>query len=48
MDTLAIKGGTPVRTNKIGYGHQWIDEDDIEAVAEVLIIMAAVWKNAIP
>ena len=36
MDTLAIKGGTPVRTNKIGYGHQWIDEDDIEAVAEVL------------
>lgn len=36
MDKLAINGGEPVRTNKIFYGKQWIDEKDIEAVAEVL------------
>lgn len=34
--TLAIKGGKPVRENKIYYGHQWIDEDDVEAVCKVL------------
>ncbi|MEE3392305.1 MAG: UDP-4-amino-4,6-dideoxy-N-acetyl-beta-L-altrosamine transaminase [Lachnospiraceae bacterium] len=36
MDKPAIAGGRPVRTNKIFYGHQWIDEDDIKAVEDVL------------
>ncbi|SCY10965.1 UDP-4-amino-4,6-dideoxy-N-acetyl-beta-L-altrosamine transaminase [Lachnospiraceae bacterium XBB2008] len=35
-DKPAILGGTPVRENKIYYGHQWIDDDDVAAVAEVL------------
>ena len=36
MEKLAINGGNPVRQNKIFYGRQWIDEDDIQAVASVL------------
>lgn len=36
MEQLAIKGGTPVRNNKIFYGRQWIDEKDVEAVSKVL------------
>lgn len=36
MEKLAINGGTPVREKPIGYGHQWIEEDDIQAVCEVL------------
>lgn len=36
MEKLAIKGGFPVRGGKIYYGRQWIDEDDIQAVAETL------------
>ena len=36
MNIPAIAGGTPVRENKIGYGHQYIDEADIEAVCKVL------------
>lgn len=36
MDKLAIDGGNPVRESPISYGRQWIEEDDIEAVAEVL------------
>lgn len=36
MEKLAINGGTPVRGSKIFYGRQWIDEDDIKAVDEVL------------
>lgn len=36
MESLAIKGGSPVRREKIYYGRQWVDEDDIQAVAEVL------------
>ena len=36
MEKLAVEGGTPVRSTKIFYGHQWIDESDIEAVAETL------------
>ena len=36
MNIPAIEGGTPVRETKIGYGHQYIDEDDIEAVCQVL------------
>ena len=36
MEKLAIKGGYPVRGGKIFYGRQWIDKDDINAVADVL------------
>lgn len=36
MDKPAIEGGVPVRTSKISYGHQYIDEDDIQAVVDVL------------
>lgn len=36
MEKLAIKGGYPVRSGKIYYGRQWIDDDDVEAVAAVL------------
>ncbi len=32
----AILGGTPVRDRKIYYGHQCIEDDDIEAVVRVL------------
>ncbi len=33
---LAIQGGEPVRKEKIYYGKQWIDNDDIEKVAQIL------------
>lgn len=36
MEKLAINGGYPVRSGKIFYGRQWIDEDDIQAAADVL------------
>lgn len=36
MEKLAIHGGFPVRGGKIFYGCQWIDEDDISAVASTL------------
>lgn len=36
MEKLAINGGTPVRETKLYYGHQYIDDEDIEAVTEVL------------
>ena len=36
MQRLAIYGGEPVRKEKIYYGKQWIEEDDIKAVEEVL------------
>lgn len=38
MDNMlpAIEGGTPVRTEFIPYGKQYIDDEDIEAVKEVL------------
>lgn len=36
MDMPAIEGGKPVRENPINYGHQYIDEEDIQAVTEVL------------
>lgn len=36
MEKLAIKGGYPVRSSKIYYGRQWINEDDIKEVADVL------------
>ena len=36
METLAIHGGTPVRKDKIFYGHQYIDEADMNAVLNVM------------
>lgn len=36
MNHLAIHGGIPVRDTKISYGRQYIDEADIQAVADVL------------
>ncbi len=36
MEIPAILGGTPVRDNKIYYGRQWVSEEDIAAVSEVL------------
>lgn len=35
-DRLAIDGGTPVRETRLPYGRQWLDDDDIAAVVEVL------------
>lgn len=36
MEKPAICGGIPIRSTKIFYGHQYIDDDDIQAVVEVL------------
>ncbi len=36
MEELAIFGGKPVRETKIYYGHQFIDDADINAVVDVL------------
>ena len=36
MEKLAIDGGAPVRNEKLFYGKQWLDDDDIAAVCEVL------------
>lgn len=36
MEQLAINGGTPVRKAPLSYGRQYIDETDIQAVAETL------------
>lgn len=36
MEKPAIEGGRPVRETPIFYGHQYIDEADIQAVTEVL------------
>ena len=36
MSVLALYGGKPVRKAKLGYGHQYIDEADIQAVVKVL------------
>lgn len=36
MEKLAVFGGEPVRKSKIFYGKQWVQEDDVEAVCEVL------------
>lgn len=36
MEKPAICGGTPVRDTKIFYGHQYIDDDDIKAVVDVM------------
>ena len=36
MEQLAINGGTPVRKTPLSYGRQYIDEADIQAVADTL------------
>lgn len=36
MEKLAIHGGEPALKNRIGYGRQFIDENDIQAVVDVL------------
>jgi UDP-4-amino-4,6-dideoxy-N-acetyl-beta-L-altrosamine transaminase len=36
LKDLAINGGIPIRKTPLYYGHQWIDEDDINAVVNVL------------
>lgn len=36
MDKLAIFGGKPTLDQKIGYGHQYIDAADVQAVVDVL------------
>lgn len=36
MNKPAIEGGSPVRSTPIFYGHQYIDEQDIQAVVDVL------------
>ena len=33
---LAIDGGTPIRRARLPYGRQWLDDDDVAAVVEVL------------
>jgi len=35
-EKLAIEGGIPTRKKFLSYGHQWIDQDDIKAVENVL------------
>ena len=36
MEKPAVCGGIPVRDTKLFYGHQYIDEADIQAVVDVL------------
>lgn len=36
MEKPAIEGGSPVRETKLFYGHQYIDEADVQAVVNVL------------
>ena len=45
MAKLAINGGKPVRETPLNYGRQWVDEDDIQRVVEV---MAGDWLTMGP
>ncbi len=36
MENLAISGGTPIREIPLSYGHQYIDDADIQAVVDTL------------
>jgi UDP-4-amino-4,6-dideoxy-N-acetyl-beta-L-altrosamine transaminase len=36
-DVPALFGGIPIRPRMLPYGHQWIDEEDVAAVKEVLL-----------
>jgi perosamine synthetase len=35
-EKLALEGGTPVRGEVLPYGRQWIDDEDVDAVVQVL------------
>lgn len=48
MEKLAIFGGIPVRKEKIFYGHQSIDESDIDAVNKALLSDYLTCGPAIP
>ena len=37
MNQLAINGGTPVRTKKLFYGRQWINDEDVTEVSKTLV-----------
>ena len=37
MKQLAINGGSPVRSTKLFYGRQWINDDDVAEVSKTLI-----------
>ena len=39
MEELAIFGGEPIRKDPIYYGRQCIEQDDIDAVADTLLII---------
>ena len=36
VNRLAIEGGEPVRSTPLPYGRQWVDEEDIQAVVDIL------------
>lgn len=36
MPNIALHGGEPVRKTRLSYGHQYVDEHDIQAVVETL------------
>lgn len=36
QEAPAIEGGMPVREDLLPYGHQWLDDEDVAAVVEVL------------
>lgn len=36
METIALYGGSPVRQDRLYYGRQWIDDDDISTVVSTL------------
>lgn len=36
MDKLAIHGGSPASSNLVGYGHQVVDDSDVQAVVDCL------------
>lgn len=36
IEKLAIHGGMPVRRGMLSYGRQWLDEEDVGAVVEIL------------
>ncbi len=37
MEKISIDGCKPIRKEKIYYGRQWIDEDDVKAVSDALL-----------
>ena len=39
MKELAINGGEPTSPKVLGYGHQDINEDDIKAVEDCLLVI---------